>query len=144
MSNEGIKFDGNTMQIITLFESMTKARVKDCIEKEYIIFFIVAEGELGQAIGRGGKNLSQVKDRLKKNIDVIEFSQDINKFVRNIFHKYKIQNIEMDHKGPRPLMLINVNYRDKGKVIGRNSRNLKTAKEIINRYHNIDLTIVGA
>ena len=29
---------------LTLFESISKARVKDCIEKEDIIFFIVAEG----------------------------------------------------------------------------------------------------
>jgi N utilization substance protein A len=144
MANGGIKFDGNTIKIITLFESMTKARVKDCIEKEDIIFFIVQDGQLGQAIGKGGKNINQVKDRLKKNIDVIEYSQDINRFIRNIFHKYKIKNIEMDRKGKKPVALINVDIRDKGKVIGRNSRNLKIAKEIMSRYHNIDLTVVSS
>lgn len=144
MAKGDIKFDGNTMQIITLFESLTKARVKDCIEKDDIIFFIVNEGQLGLAIGKGGQKLNQVKERLKKNIDVIEFSADINKFIRNIFHRYKIKNIEMDKKGTKPVALINVNFRDKGKVIGRNSRNLRTAKEIMSRYHDIDLTIVSS
>ena len=144
MANGGIKFDGNTIKIISLFESMTKARVKDCIEEDDIIFFIVHEGQLGQAIGKGGKNINQVKERLKKNIDVIEYSQDINRFIRNIFHKYKIKNVEMDHKGEKPVALISVSIRDKGKVIGRNSRNLRTAKEIMKRYHDIDLTIIGS
>jgi N utilization substance protein A len=144
MANGGIKFDGNTIKIISLFESMTKARVKDCIDKDDIIFFIVQEGQLGQAIGKGGKNINQVKERLKKNIDVIEYSQDINRFIRNIFHKYKIKNIELDRKGKKPVALISVDIRDKGKVIGRNSRNLRTAKEIMSRYHDLDLMIVGS
>ena len=143
MVSSGIKFDGNTMQIITFFESLTKARVKDCIEKDDIIFFIVTEGQLGLAIGKGGQNLNQLKERLKKNIDVIEFSQDINKFIKNIFHRYKIKEIEMKNKGDKKVALINVDIRDKGKVIGRNSRNLRLAKEIISRYHEIDLTIVS-
>ena len=144
MSSGGIKFDGNTIKIITLFESMTKARVKDCIEKDDIIFFIVQEGQLGQAIGKGGKNINQVKEKLKKNIDVIEYSQDIPKFIRSIFHKYKIKGIEMEKRGQKSVAMINVSVRDKGKVIGRNSRNLRTAKEIISRYHDIDLTIVSS
>ena len=144
MANGGIKFDGNTIKFITLFESMTKARVKDCIEKDDIIFFIVHEGQLGQAIGKGGKNIIQVKDKLKKNIDVIEYSQDIPKFIRNIFHKYRIKSIKMEKRGQKSVAMINVNIRDKGKVIGRNSRNLRTAKEIMSRYHEIDMTIVSS
>ncbi|MBA3043855.1 NusA-like transcription termination signal-binding factor, partial [archaeon] len=65
-----IKFDTSTMQYITLFENLTKARVKDCLGLEEKIVFIVNKGQLGLAIGKNSVNLKKLKFVLKKNIDI--------------------------------------------------------------------------
>ena len=48
-----IKYDSELIKLMTLFESMTGAKVKDCISDEKLTF-IIEEGDMGKAIGRNG------------------------------------------------------------------------------------------
>jgi N utilization substance protein A len=139
-----IILNDQTIKCISLFENITKARVKDCIEGEDILFFIVNAGQLKRSLGKNGSNIRRLRKLFKKNIDVIEYSPDIKRFIRNIFHEFKINEVTIEQKGepPQNIAYVAVDMKDKGKVIGRNSRNLKLAKEIINRYRPIDILIV--
>ena len=58
-----IRFDINTMKFVSLFESLTGARVKDCIELENGLLFVVEAGEMGKAIGRNGVNIKRVEEK---------------------------------------------------------------------------------
>ena len=49
------------MKYMQLFENLTRAKLKDCINDEPLIF-IVEENEIGKAIGKGGSNISYVQD----------------------------------------------------------------------------------
>ena len=60
------------IQLMNAFESMTHARVEDCFEIEGVICFLVSNGELGKAIGKGGSSISNARQRLGKNIVVFE------------------------------------------------------------------------
>ena len=51
-----IVYDIKTMQIISMFEQMTGAHIKDCIMGDPLIF-VVHEAEIAKAIGKGGKNV---------------------------------------------------------------------------------------
>ena len=46
------------MRLISLFQNVTKATARDCLddEKENRIIFVVNEGKMGLAIGKGGSN----------------------------------------------------------------------------------------
>ena len=57
--SSGIRFTGREMRYIALFESITGATAKDCIVDDELnrIIFIVKEGDIGAAIGKGGKNI---------------------------------------------------------------------------------------
>ena len=48
-----IKYDINLMKFISLFESITKTDVKDCFEIGGKLVFIVKEGNIGRALGKG-------------------------------------------------------------------------------------------
>ncbi len=55
----GIKFTCDEMRYIALFESISGASVKDCIidEEQGRAIFIVNQGQVGVAIGKGGRNI---------------------------------------------------------------------------------------
>ncbi|MBU4256389.1 MAG: NusA-like transcription termination signal-binding factor [Candidatus Thermoplasmatota archaeon] len=133
-----IKFDTSTMQYITLFENLTKARVKDCLGLEEKIVFIVNKGQLGLAIGKNSVNLKKLKFVLKKNIDIIEYSDDVAVFIKNIFHNYKVIDIVIENKN----VIVVVEPKDKGKAIGKNGKNLRAAREIAHRHYGIQSMVV--
>ena len=62
-----IKYDSESMKLITLFESMTGAKVKDCIANDKLVF-VMEENEMGRAIGKNGINIKRLENKLKKKI----------------------------------------------------------------------------
>ncbi len=133
-----VKLNTATIHHITLFEDITKAKVKDCIEQEEKIIFVVNEGELGLAIGKESKNLKLLKSILNKNIDVIEYSDDAVQFIKNIFHNYKVREVRLSEE--RTEVVIDPN--DKARAIGKNGRNLRAAREIAQRHHGIQNMVI--
>ena len=107
------------MQYISLFESLTGAKVKDCILNDNIIF-IVHENEIGKAIGKGGSNIKRIGSVLKKKVRVVEFSDNICQFVKNLIYPTKVEVDEEEG-------VINVHGNDtktKGMLIGRDRQNI--------------------
>ncbi len=137
-----ITLDQNTIRYISVFEKITKTRVRDCIETVDKLVFIVARGQIGAAIGEKGKNVKRLHEMFNKNLDVIEYSDDPERFLRNIFHNYKIKDVEIERRGNKIHAIVSVESKDKGKIIGKDGRNLKLAREILVRHHDIQgLTI---
>lgn len=138
-----IKLTDQIIRYISLFEGITDTQVKDCLERGGTIYFIIVTGQLDKAIGPLGSNVKRLRKLLNKNINIIEYSPDIEAFIRNIFHEYKIKGVtikDMDDKAQK-VAYVAVDIRDKGKIIGANSRNLMVAREIINRYTPINIFI---
>ena len=139
-----MKFNDQTIKIIALFENITRTTIKDCIELPDTIYFVIDIGQLHKAIGKNGSNIKRMRGLFHKNIKVIEYSADIESFIRNIFREFPIKTVIVEDSidGKNKVAFVSVNLRDKGKVIGKDSKNLKVAKEIINRHHKVDIKIV--
>ncbi len=62
------------MRYIALFESISGASVKDCIvdEIEQRAIFIVNQGQVGVAIGKGGRNIHTLERMTGKKHEIIE------------------------------------------------------------------------
>ena len=133
-----ITFDQNTIRYISVFEKVTKTHVKDCIETQDKLVFIVARGQIGAAIGKKGENVKRLHEMFKKNLDVIEYSEDHERFLRNIFHNYKIKRVEIEKRGLKIHATVSVESKDKGKIIGKDGRNLKLARDILTRHTEIE------
>ena len=65
-----IKFNANEIRFIALFESMTGAMVKDCIldDDNAKVTFVVKNGDMGLAIGKGGSTVTKVKKQLEEEL----------------------------------------------------------------------------
>ncbi|PJA22542.1 NusA-like transcription termination signal-binding factor, partial [archaeon CG_4_10_14_0_2_um_filter_Archaea_38_6] len=79
MTNVRIKLDTQTIQNLALFEKVTKASVKDCIEKDDEIIFIIDKKDFGKAIGRNGSNVKKMEQKLRKKVTLLKFDSNPEK-----------------------------------------------------------------
>ncbi|MCD6275893.1 MAG: NusA-like transcription termination signal-binding factor [Thermoplasmata archaeon] len=129
-----IKLDAQTLRYISIFEAATNADVKDCLERGNLIVFIVYPHNLRKAIANGGEKIQKVRNILKKNVMVIEYSPDIVVFTRNVFHRFRVRNVKVERVENEFSVVVHVDPRDKARAIGRDGENLKLAREIIGRH----------
>ena len=128
-----IKYDSDLMKLMALFESMTGAKVKDCIANEKLIF-VMEENEMGKAIGRNGVNIKRMENMLKKKIKLVEFSSDVLQFVKNMIYPIEVSGIMQEDN------IIKIRGKDtstKAMIIGRERQNINHLSGIVKRYFNI-------
>jgi N utilization substance protein A len=138
-----ISFNEDALQIIGLFERVTRSTAKDLLETPERLIFVVKEGEGGKAIGKGGKNVTRLREMMSKEIKVIEYSPDPENFLRNIFRSYNIKNIEIEERERGLHATVSVETTQKGLAIGKDAKNLRVARELMSRHHNIDSVSVA-
>jgi N utilization substance protein A len=127
----------DTLMYISLFESITKANVVDCMDTEEKLVFVVEAGQGNVAVGKKGEHVIRLKDRTGKNIQVVEFSDDPEQFVKNVFHIYEPQKVIIEQRGNITHATITVDPKLKGRAIGKAGKNLRIARDIVNRHHEI-------
>jgi len=133
-----LKFDTETIRLVTLFENLTGAPVRDCVTDvlSNTIYFIVGEGKIGIAIGKNGSNVKNVERMINKNIKIFEFSKDLVTFVKKIIPQTTIVKVRSEDE--KTIIEIVVEKKNRALVIGRDGKNLKLYKEILQRNHGID------
>ena len=130
-----ITFNTETIRLLTLFENMTNAPVRDCFTNGEVVYFIVEEGKIGLAIGKNGNSIKNVEKVVGKKIKVFEYSRKPDKFVKNLIPQCK--EINLVYENDLIKIEIKVGRNDKGFVIGRGGEKIKIYKEILRRVHNI-------
>jgi N utilization substance protein A len=137
----GIKFTSNEMRYIALFESITGASVKDCIvdEEQGRVIFVVSEGQIGVAIGRGGRNIHTLERMTGKKHELIEYSEDAAQFIKNALKPAFVKEIRITERTDgKPIAVVAVNPRDKGVAIGKNGKNAERLRFLAKRYFQIE------
>jgi len=138
--SSGIKFTSREMRSIALFESITGANVKDCIIDEELnrIIFIVKQGEMGLAIGKGGKNIHLLEKMTDKKHEIIEYSENPVKFIKNALKPARVKEIRITKRPDgKKMAVVSVNLRDKGIAIGRNGIKAERTRFLAKRYFQI-------
>jgi len=137
-----VTFDTETIRLITLFENVTKATIKDCFinDSNDTAYFIVDEGKIGLAIGKDGTTVKHVESLIKKNIKVFEFSKDLVRFAKNVIPY--INNVNVRNNGKDVIVEVNVDKKNKAVVIGRDGKNLELYRKLLNRNHGVSDVVV--
>lgn len=131
-----IKFDADSMKVISLFETITGASVKDCFDAEDgRLIIAVNEGEIGKAIGKGSVNVKKIENVLKKKVRIIEFSPDLEKFIRNVVYPLKVAEIAVEGG---IAVLTAADHQTRGLLIGRSAQNLRGYETIVKRYFPVE------
>ena len=129
------KINLEVIKIMALFESVTGARLKDCVVDDKA-YFIVQPNQSGIAIGRNGANIKKVESLIKKKSIVIEYSEDKLQFAKNV------ANIH----GNLKIGIIEIKCNDvqtKSILIGRGRQNINFIESMIKRHFNISSIAVA-
>jgi N utilization substance protein A len=124
---------------IALFEDVTGAAAVDCVvhEDHEQILFVVATGEMGQAIGPDGRRVERLEDRLGTTVELIEDAPSVEGFVANALAPAAVYNVTISENDDR-VAYAEVDRADHGAAIGENGRNIEAAKLLADRHFDVD------
>jgi N utilization substance protein A len=140
MATSRIKLTGEEMRLIALFENITGATANDCIidsEGDRIIF-VAKAGEMGLAIGKGGKNINMLRKMTGKPIEVVEFADTVDGLVRNCLAPANVKEIRITERPDRKIVVVEVDPKDKALAIGKNGRTIDKTRMLAKRYYQVD------
>lgn len=138
----GVTFDTDTLRLMTLFENVTHAGLKDCVvdADNKSVYFVVQEGKAGTAIGKNGSNVKHVESLIKKDVKIFEFSSNLETFVKNLIPQ--TNDVKVKEVDGGIVVEIKVDRGTKAIIIGRDGKNIKLFKELLQRNHNVNDLIV--
>ena len=143
MSSQGIKLTEREMRYISLFEAYTGATVRDCVEDDSQVVFIINKGDKARAIGRKGATIQGLIELFKKRVKVIEHSDDVAEFIANALQPAHIVDIKINERTDGKIVAVaHIHPSDKGMTIGKGGKNIELIRQIVKRHHNIDHVII--
>ncbi|MFW6458864.1 MAG: NusA-like transcription termination signal-binding factor [Halodesulfurarchaeum sp.] len=126
-------------QYLAVFEDVTGATATDCVidEDHEQVLFVVATGEMAQAIGPEGVRVGRLEDRLGEDVELIEDAPTPEGFVANALAPAAVYNVTISENDDR-VAYAEVDRADHGAAIGRNGRNIEAAKRLAERHFDIE------
>ncbi|MEM0466681.1 MAG: NusA-like transcription termination signal-binding factor [Candidatus Thermoplasmatota archaeon] len=138
-----IVLSNETVQFINLATKTTNAQIIDCLVEDDRVVFIVEKGQLGIALGRKAKNLERLNHLLKKMVKFVEYDADKKKFIENLCKPYAVRSVTFEGTDQENIAKVEVESKDKSKLIGKGGRNISMIRKLAQRHHTIkDVQIV--
>ena len=119
---------------------LTKATALDCIIDERFerIIYVIKKGDMGLAIGKKGENIRRMQNVLGKRIEMVEYADEQNAFIANIFRPVEISAVEMDSL--TATLIVSIQKRsDLGTAIGKKGANIEKARLLMRKFWNAEL-----
>lgn len=130
-----IVYDTQAMQVIGLFNKLTRTDLKDCVIGEKQIVFIVEPGDVGKALGPKGVNVKKLQQKLKRRIKVVEFSHEPTTFIKNLVFPLGVKSVTEQQDGV--LVIVPADLKTRGLLIGRNAQSLRQLEAVVQRFFPI-------
>ena len=144
---QSIKLTTDQMRMMSLFQNVTGATARDCVEddKQGRVIFVVNTGKMGLAIGKGGTHIKSLQNIVKKNIELVEFDEDPAKFLTNLLNPKLVSEVKINKRadGSNQAIVL-VDPRKKGIVVGREGRNAEKARLLAKRYFGITSVLINS
>ncbi|ABK77080.1 transcription elongation factor [Cenarchaeum symbiosum A] len=144
---QAIKLTNDQMRLMSLFQSITKATARDCIEdeKQNRVIFVVGGNKMGLAIGRGGSNIKSLQNIIKKNVELVEYHEDPAEFLKHMLDSKLVSEVKLNKRSDGTTQaIVIVDPQKKGIVIGRDGRNVEKARMLAKRYFEISSVMINS
>ncbi|MEE8255549.1 MAG: NusA-like transcription termination signal-binding factor [Nitrosopumilaceae archaeon] len=142
-----IKLTTDQMRLMSLFQNVTGATARDCVEdeKQDRVIFVVNAGKMGLAIGKGGSHIKNLQNIIKRNIELVEYSEDPTVFLKNMLNAKLVSEVKMNKRADGTMQaIVIVDPKKKGIVVGREGRNAEKARLLAKRYFEITSVLINS
>jgi N utilization substance protein A len=133
---------------MSLFQNTTGATARDCVvdQKADRIIFVVNQGQMGLAIGRAGANIKNVQQMIGREVELVEWSEDVKQFIMNALNPKMVSDVRVaDRPDGSKSATVVVDQRRKGAILGKAGRNAEKARLLAKRYFDVEnVQIVSA
>jgi N utilization substance protein A len=130
---------------MSLFQNVTGATARDCIEDEKLdrVIFVVNQGKMGLAIGKGGATIRNLQNVVKRNVELVEYAEDPIDFLKNTLNPKLISEVKINKRLDGSMQaIVVVDAKKKGIVVGREGRNAEKARLLAKRYFQISSVLI--
>ncbi|MEE9511565.1 MAG: NusA-like transcription termination signal-binding factor [Nitrosopumilaceae archaeon] len=144
---QSIKLTTDQMRLMSLFQNVTGATARDCVEdeKQDRVIFVVNAGKMGLAIGKGGSHIKHLQNIIKRNIELVEYSEDPTVFLKNMLNAKLVSEVKMNKRADGTMQaIVIVDPKKKGIVVGREGRNAEKARLLAKRYFEITSVLINS
>jgi len=131
-----MKLGNEELRYLKAMEEISGVNARDCMITEKRLTYIVHGNDFGKAIGKNGRTVKELTERMGKNIELFEYTENPEDFVKKALNGIKIENSEL-HKGEKKTITIAVDSENRRKLQNSMGR-LKRLKEIVKREYDID------
>lgn len=144
---QSIKLTTDQMRMMSLFQNVTGATARDCVEdeKQNRVIFVVNNGKMGLAIGKGGSHIKSLQNIVKRNVELVEYDEDPEKFLKNLLNNKLVSEVKINNRpdGSKQAIVM-VDPKKKGIVVGREGRNAEKARLLAKRYFDISSVLINS
>ncbi len=144
---QSIKLTTDQMRLMSLFQNVTGATARDCVEdeKQDRVIFVVNAGKMGLAIGKGGSHIKNLQNIIKRNVELVEYSEDPTVFLKNMLNAKLVSEVKMNKRADGTMQaIVIVDPKKKGIVVGREGRNAEKARLLAKRYFEITSVLINS
>ncbi|MEI7648896.1 MAG: NusA-like transcription termination signal-binding factor [Methanomicrobiales archaeon] len=119
---------------------LTKSTANDCVIDDRFdrVIYVIRPGDMGLAIGKKGDNIKRLQNVLGKRIEMVEYADNIEIFIANIFKPAEVVGIE---RGPDngPVNVFVRQRSDLGIAIGKAGCNIEKARTLCRRFFGLEV-----
>jgi N utilization substance protein A len=138
---ERIKLTSEELGLMSLFQNVSGATARDCIldGKRERVIFVIAQGQMGLAIGKAGANIKNVQQIIGKPIELVEWSDEPKQLIMNALNANLITDVRVNEKadGTKTATVV-VDQRKKGAILGKEGKNAEKARLLAKRYFGVE------
>lgn len=119
---------------------LTRSTAVDCVidEKFDRVIYVIRPGDMGLAIGKRGENIRTLQKVLGKKVEMVEYSDDLRPFIRNIFKPAEIADIRVREDTGRVDVYVQ-RRNELGIAIGKGGVNIEKARILVKRFFQKDI-----
>jgi N utilization substance protein A len=126
-------------RLLALYERETEATVRDCVvdDEHDRVLYLVAAGDMPEAIGPGGSHVKAVEERLGREVKLVEDADNAADFVANALAPAAVYNVTISENNDL-VAYVEVAQEDRGAAIGSEGRNIDAARLLAERHFDVD------
>lgn len=132
-----MKLGSDEIFYINAFNSISGAIAKDVVVQGNSAAFLVKQEDIGKAIGKNACNVKALKKKLNKNIEIIEYREHLQEFLKRALYNVKVKEVEVLERDNKKSVFVSLESDEKRKLLDNLGR-FKRIKEIAKRNYGID------